>query len=113
MDDPETFEVVLGLKDSCSRRGGWLKIGDWKTGHRTESMSSDFWNLYEELEGQIPDEPARKSSGEGSSDFFADNDCEILHTIEKWPSSFPTCVFSNFITKVKFKNGGIYLLRKK
>ncbi|KAG3011399.1 hypothetical protein PC128_g4631 [Phytophthora cactorum] len=71
MDDPETCEVVLGLKDSCSRRGGWLKIGDWKTGHRTESMSSDFWNLYEELEGQIPDEPARKSSGEGSSDFFA------------------------------------------
>ncbi|KAF1790291.1 hypothetical protein GQ600_22792 [Phytophthora cactorum] len=82
MDDPETFEVVLGLKDSCSRRGGWLKIGDWKTGHRTESMSSDFWNLYEELEGQIPDEPARKSSGEGSSDFFADNDCEILHTMK-------------------------------
>ncbi|ETI31251.1 hypothetical protein F443_21734 [Phytophthora nicotianae P1569] len=74
MDDPETCEVVLGLKDSCSRRGGWLKIGDWKTEHRTESMSSDFWDLYEELEGQIPDEPARKSrvtGGEGSSDFFA------------------------------------------
>ncbi|EEY55989.1 uncharacterized protein PITG_08737 [Phytophthora infestans T30-4] len=74
MDDPETCEVVLGLKDSCSRRGGWLKIGDRKTEHRTESMSSDIWELYDELEGQIPDEPARKSrvtGGEGSSDFFA------------------------------------------
>ncbi|KAG7384611.1 PH domain leucine-rich repeat-containing protein phosphatase 2 [Phytophthora pseudosyringae] len=74
MDDPETCEVVLGLRDSCSRKGGWLKTGDWKTDHRTESMSSDLWELYDELEGQIPDEPARKSrvkGGQGSTDFFA------------------------------------------
>ncbi|POM74705.1 Hypothetical protein PHPALM_8297 [Phytophthora palmivora] len=74
MDDPETCEVVLGLRDSCSRKGGWLKTGDWKTDHRTESMSSDFWEVYDELEGRIPDEPALKSrvkGGEGSTDFFA------------------------------------------
>ncbi|GMF20038.1 unnamed protein product [Phytophthora lilii] len=74
MDDPETCEVVLGLRDSCTRKGGWLKTGDWKTDRRSESMSSDFWEFYDELEGQIPDEPARKSrvkGGEGSSDIFA------------------------------------------
>ncbi|OWZ21552.1 putative LRR protein [Phytophthora megakarya] len=74
MDDPETCEVILGLRDSCNRKGGWLKTGDCKLDHRTESLSSDFWELYDELEGQIPDEPARKSrfvGGEGSSDFFA------------------------------------------
>ncbi|KAL3665851.1 hypothetical protein V7S43_009275 [Phytophthora oleae] len=77
MDDPETCEVVLGLRDSCSRKGGWLKTGDWKTDPRTDSMSSLVWELYDELEGQIPDEPARKSrvtGGEGSSDFFAGRD---------------------------------------
>ncbi|KAL4150793.1 hypothetical protein PRNP1_010190 [Phytophthora ramorum] len=73
MDDPETCEVVLGLRDNCSRKGGWLRTGDWKA-VRTESMSSDFWEIYDELEGQIPDEPARRSrvkGGEGSTDIFA------------------------------------------
>jgi Leucine-rich repeat (LRR) protein len=74
MDDPETCEVVLGLRDSCTRKGGWLKTGDWKTDRRTESASSDFWERYDELEGQLPDEPARKSrfdGGEGAADIFA------------------------------------------
>ncbi|KAE8992540.1 hypothetical protein PR003_g21787 [Phytophthora rubi] len=70
MDDPETCEAVLALRDSCTRKGGWLKTGDWNTDRRTESMSSDFWELYDELEGRIPDEPALKSRlrrGEGSA----------------------------------------------
>ncbi|KAJ8523886.1 hypothetical protein ON010_g17233 [Phytophthora cinnamomi] len=71
MDDPETCEVVLALRDSCARRGGWLKTGDWNPERRTESISSDFWELYDELEGRVPDEPALKSrfmAGKGAAE---------------------------------------------